>query len=479
MRFFTYLNRFRQVLPSQARRQRLKKVQHRPGLEQLEDRLALSTAFQSGPTLLVHVDPGRSILLKADLIDHTKLDVFEKSKLLGQFSIPTIKAAIVIVHGNDAINVDNSNGFPFRPGANIALVGTGANSSFNLKGSQAVFGNELYSAGTATQLGLLQVDFTTFRFSRAIASVDDELANNSSGLHVIAPGQAVTLSGSGGLTERLSGLAGVGGGGGTLTFAHKRFVGLELHGNNATVTLNATGAATGQKFLFVDVFGVHDTVNINATPSTVFTDVFTFGPGEIVNLRGNSGTVAIGGNKSDGVFLGSNDTDFSKSVTSGIQANVFVTNSFVLDILNGGDTTTKEQVKVTESAVSGTGLFGNNSVQLSYSSTRLEFFNGQLANTYTVAASHSGALFNDEIALHDEFSNAGLSVQVNVDSGSNLLLHLFNQDPKTGSLSISAPGGQFHPAVPFLPTGNETVTFTGGLTSEVDYIGFDTVGLSS
>jgi hypothetical protein len=472
MRFLQYFNRSR-------RSQRPEKFSRRPRLEQLEDRLALSTAFQSGPNLFVIADPGRSILMKADLKDHTRLDVFDKSKLLGQFSIASIKFALVIVHGNDAIHVDNSNGFPFRPGAAITLGGSGANNSLNLKGSQSVFGNELYSAGTATGLGSLQVDFTTFRFTRAIASVDDELTNNGSGLQVIAPGQAVTLNGSGGLTEQLTGLAGAGGGGGTLTFANKRFVGLELHGANATATLNATAAATGEKFLFVEVFGVHDTVNINATPSTVFTDVFTFGPDDIVNLRGNAGTVAIGGNKSDEVFLGSNDLDFSKSVTSGIQANVFVTNSFVLDILNGGDTTTKEQMKVSESTVSGSGLFGNPGVQLSYNSTRLEIFNGQLANTYTVAASHAGAQFNDEIFLHDEFSSAGLNVHVNVDSGSGLLLHLFNQDPKTGSLFIAAPGGQFHPDVPFLPTGNETVTFTGGLTSEVDYIGFDTVGLSS
>src|SRR5262249_21984198 len=223
--------------------------------------------------------------------------------------------------------------------------------------------------------------------------------------------------GSGGL-EQLSGLAGAGGGGSTLTFANKQFVGLELRGNNATATLNAATAATGQKFLFVDVFGFDDTTIINATPSTVTTDVFTFGLVNPVNLRGNSGPVTIVGNKQDAVFLGSNDRDFSKSVTSGIQGNVSVTNSFLLDILDDGNQTTKEQVKVTESTVSGTGLFGNNAVQLSYSSTPLEFFNGQLANTYTVAPSHPGAHFNDRILMHDEFSNAGLSVHVNVDSGS-------------------------------------------------------------
>src|SRR5262249_22795208 len=175
-----YLNRFRQNLSRGCQGQRPTMFQRRPRVEQLEDRLALSSAHQFGPNLIVVVDPNQSILMKADPKDHTRLDVFDNGKLLGQFSIPSIKAAIVIVHGND---------FPFRPGASIALVGSGANSSLNLEGNQAVFGNELYSAGTATQLGSLQVDFTTFRFSKAIAAVLDELANNSSGLHVIAPGQ--------------------------------------------------------------------------------------------------------------------------------------------------------------------------------------------------------------------------------------------------------------------------------------------------
>ena len=62
-----------------------------------------------------------------------------------------------------------------------------------------------------------------------------------------------------------------------------------------------------------------------------------------------------------------------------------------------------------------------------------------------------------------------------MDAGSGLNLHVINLNPAKGSLFIAAPGGKFNPLAPTTPNGSETVTFTGGLTSSISYIGFNIV----
>lgn len=429
----------------------------RPSLavEGLEDRMVPSTATLTGSTLSIVASSGDSILLKADLVDHSKLDVFAGPQLginspLGQFPIASIKAVSVNALGSNNTFVDDSNGFPFAPGTSISLFGNLPNGSLNLFGSRAIFGGEVFTAGTATQNGSLSLAGSTFQFTSAITSVTDKLSNTNPAftLFVNARGQAVTLSGNNGLTEQLSGLASGGGGGSTLIFANKGEVLLEQDNDNATITLDATKAAPGLVGLTVNLIGNNDTLNINATPSTAATVVQALGRPETVNLRGNSGFVNILANKATTVVLGSNDTDFSKSVTSGINKDVFVSGAGIFEIANGGDVTTKEQVTVTESTVSGTGLFGNSGVVVHYSASPLAIFTGQLANTYTVAASHPGARFSNFIEIADLFSNAGLSVTVGLDSGSGLSLELRNKNPKTG------------------------------LTSQLGYVGFGSVGHS-
>jgi hypothetical protein len=53
-----------------------------------------------------------------------------------------------------------------------------------------------------------------------------------------------------------------------------------------------------------------------------------------------------------------------------------------------------------------------------------------------------------------------------------------NENPTTGSLSISAPGGTFNPLTPSTPDGTEKVTFPGDVPSAVTYFGFDSVAPS-
>src|SRR5262249_10144098 len=147
--------------------------------------------------------------------------------------------------------------------------------------------------------------------------------------------------------------------------------------------------------------------------------------------------------------------------------------AFGFVIANGGNVTTPEQVTVTESSIFGTGLFGNNGVHVHYTASNPVILTGQLANDYIVAPSHPGARFNNPVLIDDEFSAAPLSVTVVVDSGSSLHLGLFDQHPASASLFISAaPGGTFNPSKPVTPNGSETVTFPGGLTSEVLWEGF-------
>jgi hypothetical protein len=165
------------------------------------------------------------------------------------------------------------------------------------------------------------------------------------------------------------------------------------------------------------------------------------------------------------------------SVTSGINRDVSVIGAGTLFIEDAGNVKTSENVKITESTVSGTGLFGNSSVVVHYSSTFLQVDPGQLANTYTVVASKPKARFSSPILINDVSSSKVQNIVVDVDSGSGLNLELFDLNPATAHLFISAPGGKFNPAKPVTPNGKETVTFTGGLTSTVTWFGFGNVSL--
>jgi hypothetical protein len=464
---------------------------HRPTLEALEDRMVLSTAhlFPNGvlsisaspgtisppPLLFFHV---RNILLEADAKAPSRLDVFDNGALLGQFPIAKIKAVDVTVAGLDAITVDDSNGPPLAPLTPVSLHGTGFLNSLNVTGNKAINADETFTPGSATQKGTLDSGGVGYDFTSAIATVTDTVPNPSPSntLFVQTRSQSVFFGSQFLLKEQFTGLATGGGGGNTLTFAGKAEVILEVESDNATVTLDATIADPALKGLDVQLFGKNDTVNILATPATMSTEVQTLGTSDRVNVEGNAGFVVILGNKSATVVLGSDPADFSKSVTSRINRDVAVFGTEALEIANGGDVTTHEQVKVTQSTVSGSGLFGNSGVVVHYSATPLAIFTGRLANTYTVAPSFPGARFSNFIAIDDLFSPAGLSVVVDVDHGSGLSLSLFNLNPATGHLTIFAPGGIFSPPFPTPPNGFEQVAFPPFvLVSRVGYRGFGSV----
>ena len=221
-------------------------------------------------------------------------------------------------------------------------------------------------------------------------------------------------------------------------------------------------------------------MHINATPSTVNTSVVAFEDAASVNLVANSGSVSITGNFSTTVVtLGQSGQGLnSLATTAGINANVSVLGVHTLIVAGNGNTTTQENVTVTESTISGRGLFGNDAVKLTYSNTKEVIIRtGQLADGYLVAGSKPGASFRSQIEFAD-FSKVGLNVIAFVDAGSLLNLGLGNlfASPNTASLYIvAAAGGTFSQSIPNTPDGTEDVTFAGTDTSEIVYDGFGSV----
>jgi hypothetical protein len=465
----------------------------RPTLEALEDRLVPAAAFQIGPNLTIVADPGtvitpQTILLQVDSINPSQLDVKEGSTSLGHFSISSIHRVNAQVAGNDVVDVNDSNGFPFAPGTTVALFGRGANNKLSVVGNRAISGFESFLAGSATQNTSLSLAGTTFQLSGAISRVADEV-DNASPLILQTAAPSIDLTGTDGVIETLSGLTGTGIGGNVLSFKGIANVELETRGTNETVTLNATAAAQGLHSLSV-VTGGNSTTQINATPITsgtsVFKGTFVSDFGGQVNVAANAGTVGINGNSSTTVNLGTSPNNPSKSVTSDINAFVSIQNVGALNIYDGGNTTTKENVTLTPSSITGTGLFGpNGSVQ--YSSTPLgrlvpQIFAGQLHETYTVSAPNNSSFFASGLfdRIEQDSTTGGLSVTVDVTAFTDLDLVLISKDPAASSLFISAPANTFYnPFRLTSPNGFVEVAPPGALHSTaISYTGFDTVGHS-
>ena len=467
-----------------------RRAPRRAGLcvEGLEDRMVLSTATQVGSALQVTADAGffraaglrlpivahiRQITFQADAVQHGKLDVIDNGALLGRFAIASVKSVNVSVAGLDAVNINDSNGLPFAAGTNVSLFGSGILNSLSLAGSRTISGGETYVAGNGSLAGSLSLAGVAIQFSSTIGSVSDTVKTTAP-LFVTSSGSDVSLSGSNGVTQTLSGL---GSAGGTLTYGNKNMVELDMFANEADATLSATKGATGEQFFVLVMHGTNCDANINATPATVTTSVVLSGPETFALVHANSGRVSIAGTSTNTVIL-SEVVPNVGSTTAFIKANVSVNGVGKLIVQDGGNHSTQEHVTVTESTVSGTGLFGSSAVKLSYSNVaNMEIDTGHLANAYTFVGSRPGATFGTKITLND-FSEARLNVLVALDSGSHLnvaLLNTFATHPAPASLFISAPHGTFSHPTPNLPAGIEDVFFAGGLTSEVVYNGFTSV----
>jgi hypothetical protein len=463
-------------------------------VEGLEDRMVLSTATLSGPTLLVNADPGtttivhgkngtigiiqhiRQITFEIDKVGNKRFNVLDNGTSLGQFPFASVKEVDVQVAGLDAVNIIDSAGLPFAAGTTISLFGSGQSNSLNLTGTRIIKGGETYTAGDGDQGGSLTLGGSTYEFSNAIGSVIDQVKTTAPLVVKASANFAnATMFNQDSRTQTLTGLAN-GAAGDFLRYSNKNLVNLELFGTGAHANLNATAAAAGEHFFVVDLFGDNESLQINATPR-IDTSVVAGGLSNDVFVAANSGRVFINGTSSTFAALG---TGFSPTaVTSGIKADVFVDSVGSLTLVDIGNNTTEEHVTLTESTISGTGLFGNDAVVVHYSLVgTLGIDTGQLADTYAIAGSKPGAVFTSLIDIVDG-SHVGLSVVVTLDAGSGLDLNLNNSTNAPAQLFISAVDGTFSSDTPTLPTGTEFVTFAGGLTSQISYSGFDGVTLAS
>jgi hypothetical protein len=483
---------------TRAPRRPAKSRTYRPTLEGLEDRVTPASASQVGSTLSIIADPGTStaqttVLLQVDSVNPSKLDVSENGKSLGQFTISSINQVNVQVAGNDIVDVNDNNGFPLASGTKVSLFGaSGTSNKLEVVGSRAVTGNDTFIAGTSTSNGTLTEAGVNFSFTGVFQKVSDEVANASSLLvHTTAP--SIDFTGTNGVTDTLSGLASGTGGGGTLTFEGKASLVLDAEASNETVTLNATAAAQGLKSIFVGQQGTNSTTQINATPASGGTSSFVgvtvqdFSEQDVTNVAAVSAPLTIdGGGSSNTINLGSNPANPSKSVTSGINAQVTIQSEALFNIYDGGNTTTQENVTLTPTSITGTGLFGpKGSVQ--YSSVPAgslvpQIFTGQLHETYTVTAPNNTSfnaqgLFDNII---DNSTTGGISVTVDVTAFTDLDLALTSQDPANSSLFISAPSStEYNPFVLSKPNGFVEVAPSGATHSTaISYTGFDTVSHS-
>jgi hypothetical protein len=297
-------------------------------------------------------------------------------------------------------------------------------------------------------------------------------------------GQAVSLTGSNGVTQTLSGLS-AGGAGDILTFSNKELVDLELAQSNATANLDATAAATGEQFFVVSMLTGNGNLTINATPSNAETDVVAHGG--FIDLAGNSGAVSIEGDSATGVTLGKAVP--SGAVTSGINANVSVSNVGTLAVDDHGNQTTQENVTITESTISGTGMFGNNSVTVTYNNIgAVNILTGQEIDTYNVVGSNP-SVTPTHINIFD-FSTVILKAEASLGPDSGLDLTLDNgaiSNHAPASLVVNAIGAVIETAdtnpithLP-LPTGGESVSFpqvANNVPSQVDWVNVDLVNIT-
>jgi hypothetical protein len=479
------------------------------GLEGLEDRLVMNGATLTGSTLVVNVDPGVIQISSNHPIDRPgggdtivfelaefqvdkahpgMLDVTFSDSQTGistavqLFPIAKIKTVEVKLANLDGVIVDDSNGLPFAAGTHVLLSGTGGNlNSLSLMGSRGINGGETYTAVNGAHDGSLTVGGTNYEFSGAIGSVKDTLQTTLP-LVVKTFGQHVSLTGSDGVTQTLTDLYnGVPGADGFI-FSNKIGVDLELLGTNANASLNATAAADDEHSFVVHLFGKDESLSINATPSSGSTSVVAIGKGCGVFVAANSDPVFVHGNATTDVILGTNQG--IAGVTSGIMANVSVKNVGTLVIADEGNNTTQENVQVTESTISGTGLFGNDAVVVHYNTIgKLDIYSGQKFENYAIAGSTQTAGFRNQIMI-DDSAEGGLFVTVGVDPRSNLDLVLDNAS--TGRLSadliFTALGATFNPSSPpvsdnFAPTlsGSEIATFPDGGHSIVHFSDFSEV----
>jgi hypothetical protein len=271
---------------------------------------------------------------------------------------------------------------------------------------------------------------------------------------------------------------------------------LEEYAANATVTLDATAADAGEQSFTLLLNGAGDVAFIEA--ATVTTNVMANGANVFVNLEANTAPVSAQGNSTTHFNLGGPTAD--GLTTAGIQANVNVTGVGLLLVDDVDNNSVQENVKVTPTTISGTGLFGttstvlhalhtdvkavpiisgifNFSPELQYSGVgKIQIFTGQEFEKYSVG----GANFTTPIEI-DGSAKGGLDIAVGVVATSNLHMVVNNGGHNAATLSFVAAAGSTVNVPPFqengLPdlSGSEVAIFANEPESVVSYTNFSNV----
>ena len=383
-------------------------------IEGLEDRLVPASLYISAAA-------NQSIYIQA-LGNGQAAVTNEQTGASFLYTIESVNSVNINLQGShdNIVYIDDSKGMPFFPHTTIDVSGSG---TLVLEGGRTVTGDELYQAGeAASDQGVIQMDNLNFTIEPGIHSVLDSIPiTGNFNISTSSPG--VTLNN----IQEPTGLGN--GGGGSLYFNNKPNVALTDFASNASVFVDAI-AEPGEQTLRIDMAGASDTTTLDMTPNNVQTTVRTFQDGDFVNVwgNGNAAPVTIDGfghstDVSVGYPLGN-----GLFTTSGIQANVTVNGVSSMVVSDNGNDTTNESVKVTNSSISGSGLFGNVVTSLFYNNITgpVTIFTGQLTDTYTVIGSQRGATFPSQINIADD-SKVSFQANVTVDSGSHLNLHMFNE----------------------------------------------------
>jgi hypothetical protein len=475
-------------------------------LEGLEDRLVLSTATLDPATGILNVvvnQPNEQITFTEGK-QHGRLDVFDNKgiHLLGHFDIAKVKNVDVFLTSQDTVIVTDSHGYPFASGTTISLQGTAPGNSLTLVGSRTLNASEIYLPGTDAGTGQVRLlnattgnSISTYNVDATVTSMNDSIKTTGR-FDVQVSAVNVSLSGSDGVTQTLSGLAINGSAINNLTFSNKGVVQVEEYAAQATVVIDATAPDAGEQSFTLLLNGAGDPAFIKAAPVT--TNVTVNGSSAFVDLFANTAPVSIQGNSTTTVFL-----DGTNATTAGIQANVNVQGAQLLEVVDDGNNTVQENVKVTPTTISGSGLFGGstttvlhadvkaatiigtigpivlNTPEVQYSGVgKLQFFAGQMDEKYSVG----GANFTTPIEI-DGSAQGRLQIDVGVGATSNLHMVVHNASTAAGSaqLTFVAAAGSTVDVPPFQEniapdlSGTEVAIFANEPESVVSYTDFSDV----
>jgi hypothetical protein len=459
-------------------------------LNGLEDRMVLSTASLNPSHTILTIDAsagGSSVeqtrfitLFELNPGPNRQIEVFDSVQgEIGQFSINPINHVVINVNSNDTVVINDSSGMPFATGSTITLNGSGSNDSIVFDGSRSIDTGEDYIVGgtAATECSLL-MDGLTFQFNSAFSSVTDTIQITGGPLDVATGSQDVFLSNGPGSEQTFSGMGP--GGGGILTYANMSIVELNEYAADATVNLDATTPEALERDFIVDLHGAEDQTIVATTPnsSSVLTWIDALGSQQRVSTESNLSPVLISGDSSTTTVIGTPVANDELTLAD-IKANVSVVGSGTLIVSDSGNHTLSEDVTVTESTISGLGLFGNNAARISFVNVpEVSILSGTASDIYNLIGANPGES-TSQISIFDD-STVSFAAIADVDTQSHLSVQLFNQstNPEApAALSIDDHGGKFSNPHPKPGNGVEDVHYSDGNTDQFAYFGFTSIKL--